>query len=74
MTKFKKLSTCGGNPIISRRAALDVLAGDSDALMRALGWSETVQGPLHWCKVFYGQKKLSKRSRRYLNKLLNESK
>ncbi len=71
MTKFKKLSTCGDSPIVDRRAVLDVLAGDRNALMRGLYWNGTVQGAFHWSQVFEGQKKLSKRSRRYLNKLLS---
>lgn len=75
MTKFKKLwnntEYSSAAPIMDRRRLQDVLAGDTTGLMLGLHWSRTPQGGRHWSKVYEGQKKLSKRSRRYLNKLLS---
>lgn len=77
MTKFKKLwrdtEFSEGVPIMDRRKLQDVLAGDALGLMLGLHWSRTPQGSKHWAQVYAGEKKLSKRSRRYLNKLLNEA-
>lgn len=75
MTKFKKLwkntEYSEAAPIMDRRKLQDVLAGDTLGLMHGLHWSRTPQGSTHWAKVYGGEKKLSKRSRRYLNKLLS---
>lgn len=40
------------------------------SLWGAFEWSATPQGFKHWSDITHGRKKLSKRSRQYLNKLL----
>lgn len=48
-----------------------VLGGEVSLLLDCLFWIRTPQGGIHWQQVYCGNKRLSKRSRQYLNKLLN---
>lgn len=49
----------------------EVLNGDVSSLMMAFKWKGSPQGGQHWIDIIANRKKLSKRSRQYLNKLLN---
>ena len=55
----------------NKKAIREVLNGDVAELSAALIWRNSPQGVTHWVDIAFGYKKLSKRSRQYLNKLLN---
>lgn len=61
------------SPVRNRAALQRAVNGEVEGLAAGLHWRGTPQGPWHWAQIFVGEKKMSKRSRRYLNALLNES-
>lgn len=63
----------GESPVDDRDALQRAVNGEVFGLMEGLSWRMTPQGANHWAQVFCGEKKMSRRSRRYLNALLNES-
>lgn len=58
------------NPIYVQEA----LNGDALSIMYAFWWRDTPQGFWHWSNIYTGDKRMSKRTRQYLNKLLNQAK
>lgn len=60
------------SPLISKNAVIAVLGGEREALISAVHWRCTPQGDRHWFEICSGTKRLSKRSRQYLNKLISD--
>lgn len=52
-------------------AIREALGGNVEMIQAAFYFGDTPQGHNHWWDVSHGIKRLSKRSRQYLNKLLN---
>lgn len=62
------------SPVRNIVALQSAVNGEVHCLMTGLHWGGTLQGRFHWAQIFAGEKAMSKRSRRYLNALLNEAK
>ena len=55
----------------NKRPIIQALGGNVFKLYGAFAFDDSPQGFNHWLDVANSRKKLSKRSRQYLNKLLN---
>lgn len=71
MAKFKMNSEVLIGLDVDEEALKKAIGGNVEALWYAFTWCFTPQGHEHWESIYSGRRKMSKRSRRYLNKLLS---